>query len=163
MKDFIEVLAILVSPIIAVWVGSYLQTRTEKRKDKIVLFKALMTERIDGWSYGSVNALNIIDIVFDDDVKVRTAWKNLYEKYAIDSGTDEIYKEIQELQHKLLEAMAVSLGYKEKIIWDSIRKPYLPKGLVELQEQQKQFQQGQLEVLDIARDWRKCFMGTANR
>lgn len=159
MREFIEVLAVLVSPVIAVWVGSYLQTKAEKRKDKIVLFKTLMTERIYGWAYGSVNALNIIDIVFDDDVKVRTAWKNLYGKYAADGGSDETYKEIQELQHKLLEAMAVSLGYKEKIIWDSIRKPYLPKGMVELQEQQKQFQQGQLEMLGIARDWRNFFMG----
>lgn len=158
MRDMIEVLVILVSPVIAVWVGSWLQDRAEKRKDKVMIFRILMTERIYGWSYGSVNALNIIDIVFEDDVKVRSAWKKLYEKYAVDSGTDETYKEIQELQHKLLEAMAVSLGYKEKIIWDSIRKPYLPKGLVELQEQQKKFQQGQLEMLGIARDWRNCFM-----
>ena len=163
MRDFVEVLAVLISPVVAVWIGSYLQTKAEKRKDKIVLFKALMTERIYGWSYGSVNALNIIDIVFDDDVKVRTAWKNLYEKYAVDSGTDDTYKEIQELQHKLLEAMAISLGYKEKIIWDSIRKPYLPKGLVEMQEKQKQLQQCQFEVVDIARDWRKFFMSTGNR
>ncbi len=47
------------------------------------LFKTLMTARIYGWTIESVHALNVIDIVFADDKKVRDAWVQLHNKYCI--------------------------------------------------------------------------------
>ena len=66
----INVIAILAAPIIAVWVGQRLQDRAEKRKDKMAVFKAIMTDRY-GWSRETVLALNSIPIVFSDDKPVR--------------------------------------------------------------------------------------------
>ena len=43
------------------------------------IFKTLMTSRVYGWTQESVYCLNIIDIVFADDKKVRNAWKDLYD------------------------------------------------------------------------------------
>ena len=47
------------------------------------IFKTLMTSRIYGWTQESVHCLNIIDIAFSYDEKVRKAWKNLYDKYCV--------------------------------------------------------------------------------
>lgn len=67
IKDILNLIAIIVIPIAAVLIGQWLQNRSEKRKDKMQIFKALMTARIYGWTVESVHALNVIDIVFADD------------------------------------------------------------------------------------------------
>ena len=45
-KDVMNLLAIIVMPIVAVLIGQWLQNRSEKRKDKIQIFKTLMASRI---------------------------------------------------------------------------------------------------------------------
>ena len=80
-KDILNLIAIVVIPIAAVLIGQYLQNRAEIRKDKMQIFKTLMTSRIYGWTQESVHCLNIIDIVFADDKTVRDAWKDLYDKF----------------------------------------------------------------------------------
>lgn len=70
-KDILNLIAIVVIPIAAVLIGQYLQNRAEIRKDKMQIFKTLMTSRIYGWTQESVHCLNIIDIVFADDKTVR--------------------------------------------------------------------------------------------
>ena len=45
--------------------------------------------------------------------------------------------------------MANSLGYKDKISWETIQNPYIPKGMVISMNQQQQFQAGQLQVLQM--------------
>ena len=42
---WINIIAVLIAPVIAVWVGQKLQDRSEKRKDKMAVFKAVMTDR----------------------------------------------------------------------------------------------------------------------
>lgn len=87
-NDILNLIAIIVIPIIAVVIGQYLQNKAEKRKDKMQIFKTLMTSRIYGWTQESVHCLNIIDIVFSDDKKVRDAWKDLYDKYCVQNPDD---------------------------------------------------------------------------
>ena len=122
-KDILNLIALVVIPIVAVLIGRWLQDRSEKRKDKMQIFKTLMTSRIYGWTPESVNALNIIDIVFANDKNVRAAWK-------------------------LLEAIACSLGYKDKITWETIQNPYMPIGMVNQIEAQKNMQQAYFNALD---------------
>ena len=88
IRDILNLIAIIVIPILAVLIGQWLQTRSEKRKDKMQIFKTLMTARIYGWTVDSVHALNVIDIVFANDKKVRAAWKDLNDKYHV-SNPDE--------------------------------------------------------------------------
>ena len=90
-----------------------------------------MTARIYGWSIESVQALNIIDIVFADDKAVREAWRDLYDKYGIQNPNEIQKKAIDTARCKLLETMAHSLGYKEKVTWETIQNPYVPQGLVD--------------------------------
>lgn len=60
----LNLVAIVGIPILAVVIGQYLQNRAEKRKDKMQIFRTLMTSRIYGWTVDSVHALNLIDVGF---------------------------------------------------------------------------------------------------
>lgn len=146
--NIINIIAVIAAPIIAVWVGQKLQDWQERRKDKLEIFKTLMMSRM-GWTVESVRALNVLDIVFSDDENVRNAWKNYYDRLCIDNPTDSELKKIQEAQYVLLETMANSLGYKDKITWKTIQNPYKPLGMGELEQNQRKYQEGQLAFADI--------------
>ena len=139
----INALAIVVIPIAAVFVGQKLQDRSQTRKAKLEIFRALMMNRGVGWTAETVRALNIIDIVFSDDSTVRTRWKEYYTWLCIQSPNDMQRKQVQEAQDKLLEAMARSLGYKEQVTWETIQNPYIPKGMWDAMQQQQNIQNGQ--------------------
>ncbi len=147
-RDVLNLIAIIVIPILAVLIGQWLQTRSEKRKDKMQIFKTLMTARIYGWTVDSVHALNVIDIVFVNDKKVRAAWKDLNDKYHVNNPDEAQLKKIEQAQYKLLEAISNSLGYKDKITWETIQNPYIPDGLRLQLDAQKQSQQAYLSVLN---------------
>lgn len=146
-KDILNLIAIVVIPLVAVLIGQYLQNRAEIRKDKMHIFKVLMTSRIYGWTQESVHCLNIIDIVFADDKKVRDAWMDLYDKYCVENPDETQIKKIQNAQYKLLETMANSLGYKDKVTWETIQNPYIPKGMLEQINKQNQSQQAYNNLL----------------
>ena len=64
----INVAALIIVPIAAVFIGQKLQDRNQKRKDKMEIFRVLMMNRGIGWTADTVRALNIIDVVFSDNV-----------------------------------------------------------------------------------------------
>ena len=147
LAEILNLIAIIIIPIIAVLIGQWLQTRAEKRKDKMHIFKTLMTSRVYGWTQESVYGLNIIDIVFADDREVRNAWKDLYDKYCVQNPDESQLKKIETAQYKLLESMAVSLGYKDKVTWETIQNPYIPQGMLRQIETQNQSQQAYNKLL----------------
>ena len=147
LAEILNLIAIIIIPIIAVIIGQWLQTRSEKRKDKMHIFKTLMTSRVYGWTQESVYCLNIIDIVFADDREVRNAWKDLYDKYCVQNPDESQLKKIETAQYKLLESMAVSLGYKDKVTWETIQNPYIPQGMLRQIETQNQSQQAYNKLL----------------
>lgn len=146
-KDILNLIAIIVIPIVAVLIGQHLQNRAEIRKDKMHIFKVLMTSRIYGWTQESVHCLNIIDIVFSDDKKVRNAWKDLYDKYCVQNPDETQLKKIQNAQYKLLDTMASSLGYKDIVTWETIQNPYIPEGMRRQQQEQAASQQAYNNIL----------------
>lgn len=143
----INTFAVIVIPVAAVIIAQKLQNRAEKRKDKMQIFKTIMTSRIYGWTVDSVHALNIIDIVFVDDKAVRAAWKDLNDKYNVSNPDQPQLKKIEQAQYKLLEAMANSLGYKDKITWETIQTPYIPIGMAMQIEAQKKSQETYMNIL----------------
>lgn len=148
LKDILNLAALVLIPIAAVVIGQMLQIHSEKRKDKMQIFKTLMTSRIYGWTPDSVHALNVIDIVFADDKNVRDAWKDLNDKYHVTNPDQQHIKKIENAQYKLLEAIANSLGYKKKITWETIQNPYMPIGMVKQIEAQQNMQSAYSFVLD---------------
>ena len=145
----VNFIAIIVAPIASVIIAQKLQDWSKKRQDKMDIFKTLMTSRLYGWTPQGVHALNVIDIVFSDDEEVRKQWKTYYDKLCVENPTETELKKIKIEQEKLLEIMANRLGYKDKISWDTIQNPYIPKGMLDSMAQQQQFQAGQLQALQM--------------
>ena len=143
----INIIAVIVAPIISVSIAQKLQEKAEKRKDKLQVFKILMTSRIYGWTTDSVYALNTIDIIFADDEDVIVSWRNLNDKYHTTNPDSQHLWKIQQAQYKLLETMANSLGYKDKITWETIQNPYIPDGLLIQMDNQKKAQQVYMDVM----------------
>lgn len=143
--DIINVIAITISPAVAVYIGRKLEDRANRRKDKMEIFKTLMIARITvrnyGWTNESVRALNIIDIVFADDKNVRQAWKDLYSKFCNRNPSEVELNEIYKLICKLIENIAISLGYKDKITWETIQSPYMPENVKQQLDNQNKCQQ----------------------
>ena len=143
--DILNLIAIIIAPIVAVLIGQWLQIKSEKRRDKLSVFKTLMISR-KGWTLDSVQALNIIDIVFSDDKAVRTCWKEYYDKLCVENPTETDLSKIKKAQEKLLESIAISLGYKDTVTWETIQNPYIPKGMIEENQMQREYRTGQLAL-----------------
>lgn len=146
--NVINIFAVIIAPVVAVVIGQWLQNQSEKRKDKMIIFRTLMTSRIYDWTVEGVHALNMIDIVFSDDEKVRSAWKDLFDKYHVEKPTQMQINAIKQSKHKLLETMANSLGYKDKITWETIQNPYIPNGMVNQLNIQQQSQNAFCNILN---------------
>ena len=147
-EDVLNIIALIVIPIIAVVIGQHLQNRSKRRDDKMEIFKTLMISRAVGWTNESVRALNIIEVVFSDNKSVLKQWKIYYDKLCVENPTETNIKKIQTERDKLIETIARALGYKNKITWETIQNPYIPKGMVDLMEQQQKYQNNQLEIME---------------
>ena len=49
--------------------------------------------------------------------------------------------------YKLIENIGISLGYKDKITWETIQKPYMPEGMKQQLDNQNTYQQLALLIL----------------
>ena len=150
--DVVSVLAIVVGPIVAVVITHRLQVKKGIRDDKMQIFKTLMTARIYPWTPAMVDSLNIIDIVFADDKKVREAWKDLFDKYNVSNCDESHLKKVQIAQYKLLQSIADSLGYKDKVTWETIQNPYIPRGMQEQIDAQNRNQMVYSSLIETVKD-----------
>ena len=132
ISDILNIVALIVIPIVAVVVGWWLKEQSEKRKDRMDIFKAVMTFRYN-WSREGVEALNMIPVVFSRkrDQVVRDCWKKYYDYLCIQNPDDMQLKQRSEALFKLLESMANVLGYNKVLTWEEIQNPYIPKAMVD--------------------------------
>ena len=116
--------AVYFSPLKAVKIGRELNDEQNQLKAKSDLFLTLFSLRGNPTAYTFVNALNQIDIVFQDVPDVLTAWDKLYDSMNNKNLTNpnEIWNL---LRTDLLSEMALSLGYK-KLKQTAIQKSYTP-------------------------------------
>ena len=147
---WVNILSVILAPIIAVWVGQKLQDKAQKRADKISIFKTLMTSRVYGWTTESVNALNIVEVVFADNDEVIHLWRQYYEKLCTRPTTDAEYKLLNDARDNMLLGMAKSLGYEGKVTWQTIQNPYKPEGMTQTQNMQTEYIENQLQLLKNA-------------
>lgn len=105
----------------------FYQSRKEKRTEKIILFQQILATQAM-MDYGKVKALNLIEVVFHDNVEIVGAWRNYKVALKIkgETPTQDEMNAIKKTEKLLLEKMAKHLGYKN-ITWDTIDEPYYPK------------------------------------
>ncbi|MBQ9348087.1 MAG: hypothetical protein IJT94_12255 [Oscillibacter sp.] len=146
-----NLLLIAVIPLISVHIGQALQEHSENRKSKMDVFTTLMTYR-SGWSMENTKAMNVINVVFADDKKVRQKWNIYYKLLCIPKPDEKQRDRIQRAQIEMLEAMAASLGYKGKVVQESIKNKYVPVGMLNAMNQQQ-------NILDGQEAWAKSIPG----
>lgn len=151
--EWINLVAIIVIPILAVIIGQYLQDRSEKRKDKMRVFTHLMSYRSFGYiDQYSVNIFNSVPIIFYDDKEVIEKYNSYLKSLNIKPDDAQIkQKEIEDNKTKMLEAMAKALKYKN-INWELIQNPYIPKGLLDQIDAENTYKRGQVEIAKIFTD-----------
>ena len=65
LKDWLVVIATLLSPVIAVQVTEYLNRRRQSRDEQLRIFRTLMATRASTLEVSHVQALNSIDVIFN--------------------------------------------------------------------------------------------------
>jgi len=133
--EWINVLAILLSPLIAVMITLWYQNRSEKIKAKKTLFLTLMKHRQSiNIPLEYVESLNTIDVVFQDNQLVIDLWAQYYD--SLSSETPNLVQQ-GHLKIDLLAAMAKDLNYdslKQTQI-DRYYEPRLYHNQIERQQQ----------------------------
>ena len=106
-----QVLAVAVVPIIVWFIGIKYQDRKAKKNAQMNVFLTLMANRkAIPISKEWVDSLNIIDVVFQDNKKVRQAWKEYFDSL---NNKSPHFETNNSYMLDLLSEMALSLGYKD--------------------------------------------------
>ena len=143
-ETVIVVLTALCSGLIATLVTILWQKKSGVKNEKIKIFTTLMSKRYDIAAEESVNPLNMIDVVFYQSEKVRSAWKSFLETTnQPDSPTRS--QAINDKHLKLLEVIAEDIGYEE-IRWDDIKQYYYPIGLSNLRQDEAVLRRVQIDA-----------------
>jgi hypothetical protein len=124
----VNIIAILVSPVIAVLVSIWVQNRKEKKLKRFFIFSSLMSTRhLVAPSDEIVRALNMIDVVFCDEEKIRQLWREYFEMVH-NPNTINLWND---KKLELLTEMAKVVGYKKSISMIDVKRVYYPVGLAE--------------------------------
>ncbi len=147
MNEWISILAVLTSPLIAVCVTIWVEKRGQKRKDKMDLFKVMMTQRGTTTTELWVNALNSMPIVFSEDKEVLSALNVFLDTTKVNKPEDMDIENYENKKIKLLEVMANSLGYSN-INWEQIKSPYIPRWMEQEQAFNSIMKEAQLKYAE---------------
>lgn len=77
--QIINIIAVLLSPVVALLISIFIQNRSAKRKSKMEIFNTLLATRHNVYIVDeTVRAFNMIDVVFYDKPKIRSLWREYY-------------------------------------------------------------------------------------
>lgn len=145
-----SIVAIVVGPIAALAIQRWADNRREKRQAKLWVFRTLMTYRATRLNHNFVQALNLIDVVFNgkrkSEKETRTAWKVLLDHL----NTDQTSKPAQERTLDLTINLLVRMGRTLNYDFDEVhlkRQVYQPVGHAQIEEEQNELRKQLLRVL----------------
>lgn len=109
--SIVQIVSVAAVPFIVWYIGVKYQDRKTKKNAQLRLFLTLMANRqknpiSEEW----VDSLNCIDVVFQDNKKVRAAWKEYLDSLNQKSSH---FENQNSYKLDLLSEMAESLGYKQ--------------------------------------------------
>jgi len=100
----------------------------ERQKNKLHIFAVLMQERAALYSEAAVRALNLIDVVFSDSVKVRESWAELFLTFDLKPIPTHV---LEERLRKLLITMAEDIGIGDRLRTSDIGRVYNPNAIAQ--------------------------------
>jgi hypothetical protein len=131
--EWVTIVAIVMGPILALWVQRILDRLREKSNQRLRLFLALMATRATPLASNHVNALNAIDSVFHRrrEKKIREAWAKALE-YAnhANANTPGWLDRLNDLKADLYQAMGKAVGYTYSIDYLK-RHAYVPRHFID--------------------------------
>lgn len=151
LKDWLVVLATLLSPVIAVQVTEFLGRRRQVRDEQLRIFRTLMATRASTLEIAHVQALNTIDVVFSGKSAEQEAVRRQWKQY-LDHLNDKTYpREHWETRRKellvdLLDTMGQHLGFN----FDKTHlknQSYYPQGYGDLEAEQAALRRATFEVV----------------
>ncbi len=125
-------IAILLAPIIALWIGGVLQARSTIRQQRLSLLSLLLSLRHRPLSPEVFEALNLIDVTFVDKPKVREAWSKYYA--AMNDNNLNVsagFAVRDEKRRDLTIAIVECLGLQKKITTADLLRTYVPTAVIE--------------------------------
>ena len=155
MKDWLVVIATLLSPLIAVQVTKLLDRRNQAREEQIKIFKTLMATRGLRLDPRHVEALNLIDVVFSSkkrtEIIIRNSWKEYLDHLNKFYHAESWISKRDELYANLLHSMATHLRFK----FDKVNiknEAYHPQAYSTLEDEHNAIRKGILDLLDGKRN-----------
>ncbi len=146
--EALNLLAILVSPVIAVAVSVWIQNRSVRKGAKMQVFSTLVANRHRPITDENIRALHMIDVVFADEPRVRSLWHRYFDLTGSQDGTGDLgYKKREQIYRDMLVAMGRELGFSTKVEQGDIERIYQPVGLGEQTRLQEETQKEFLRVL----------------
>jgi hypothetical protein len=139
--DIVMIFAVIVAPVAAVQVSMFIESRRERRRRLLGVFRTLMTTRALGTSAQHVEALNMIDVEFSrpngEERRVRDTWKAYLDSLSNFIDGPAAAAQRQQIFVDLLHAMGTCLGYDldKTHIKNSV---YLPRAMTEAEAEQQE-------------------------
>jgi len=150
LKDWLVVLATLLSPLIAIQVTELLSRRRQVREEQLKIFRTVMATRASILDGAHVQALNTIDVVFDGKSTKQEAIRRNWKQY-LDHLNDKGYPlehwgtKRKELLVDLLDTMGQHLGFSfDKTHFKN--QCYYPQRYDDLDAEQTALRRATLEV-----------------
>ena len=146
-RDWISILAIILGPILAVQASEWLQRRREARSRKVSIFKTLMATRASGLNYNHVEALNLIEVEFNEEKEVKAAWKAYLDHLNEKNLSNENWaSKKNDLFLDMLFLMGKKLGYDFDRT-DIKNLAYFPIGHSDFEQDQFAIRKGLMEIV----------------
>jgi hypothetical protein len=152
-KDILTIIAILLSPVIAVQVDKFIEKSRAERNRKIGIFKTLMATRGTKLSIDHVTALNQIDLEFYGNKKfqkVVNAWKEYLDQLNVKFEGDGEFKRWNEKTEDLLANLLFEMGTSLDYSFDRVairRNGYSPIGHGQIENENQQVRQLLIKIL----------------
>lgn len=143
-ESALVIITALCSGLIATLVTILWQRKAQQQTEKKKIFTILMSKRYDIAAEESVEALNMIDVVFYGSKKVREAWKAFNDATKLPESPTK-NQTITDKHLRLLEVIAEDIRYNN-ICWEDIKRYYYPIGLSDKRQQEAILRKVQIDA-----------------
>ena len=143
-----NLLAVLLSPLVAVLVSMWLQDRKERRQNQLRILGTLIATHHEPLSPDSIRALNVIDLVFHDKPSVRRLWREYFEMVSNEGlNNPQGWAQRNKKNLELITEMAKALGFGKAIGYLDVDRVYLPVGIWTQTQMNQELQAELLRVM----------------
>jgi hypothetical protein len=150
LENWLTILAILLSPLVALLIQKWLEVRHARVNRKVHIFRELMANRASRLAPAFVQGLNGIEVEFYGEKSVIAAWRNLNEHlYSAAAPEDTSMMQWTNKQTDLLNDLLSKMGETLDYRFDAAtlkRSTYYPVGWGTIESEQHELRKAAVEV-----------------